>query len=94
MVRTLSNGIEGGQAMTPKTMKRVTQGFDSAMLRAHFQGDDLSEGLPFMDPPLKIYNQPRGGVIIETKCGNVQFGMPPETIKDCLASGLQVPQVR
>lgn len=73
-------------------MKRVT-GFDSALLRAHFnQGDDLSADLPVMEPPLPITHQPRGGIVVETKVGNVQFGMPPETIKDCLAAGLMVPQ--
>ena len=24
----------------------------------------------------------RGGMVIQTKIGNIQFGMPPETVKD------------
>jgi hypothetical protein len=29
-------------------------------------------------------NLPRGGVIVKTKIGNIQIGMPPETIKDSM----------
>ncbi|GMI09183.1 hypothetical protein TrRE_jg9818 [Triparma retinervis] len=49
--------------LTPTTAKRNMKAFDSAMLRAHFQGDDSSLDLPLMDPPLKVFNQPRGGVV-------------------------------
>ncbi|GBG31824.1 cGMP-dependent 3',5'-cGMP phosphodiesterase A [Hondaea fermentalgiana] len=36
---------------------------------------------------------PRGGVVIRTTIGPVQFGMPPETVKDSMAMGLQVPEI-
>ena len=36
---------------------------------------------------------PRGGVYVQTKHGNIQFGMPPETIKDSLNLGLEVPSI-
>ena len=29
---------------------------------------------------------------MKTKIGNIQFGLPPETIKDSLAQGLDVPK--
>lgn len=35
---------------------------------------------------------PRGGVHIQTSKGAIQFGIPPETIKDCMMSGLEIPQ--
>lgn len=35
----------------------------------------------------------RGGTIVRTSIGLVQFGAPPETIKDALAAGLEVPAV-
>ena len=35
---------------------------------------------------------PKGGLLIKTKIGNVQFGMPPETIKDSMNIGLDVPK--
>ncbi len=34
---------------------------------------------------------PRGGIIVKTSAGNVQFGMPPETVKDSMMMGLDVP---
>ena len=36
---------------------------------------------------------PRGGVYVNTKHGAIQFGMPPETIKDALTLGLDVPSI-
>lgn len=40
----------------------------------------------------KVISLPRGGIIINTtKKGPIQFGMPPETIKDSMALGIQVP---
>jgi len=45
----------------------------------HF--NDMASDKPMMDPPLQRWEQPRGGIIIETSIGNLQFGMPPETIK-------------
>lgn len=34
---------------------------------------------------------PRGGVYVRTPAGAVQFGVPPETIKDSMAMGLPIP---
>jgi len=36
-------------------------------------------------------NLSKGGFIFETKIGNIQFGMPPETVKDAIMQGLKVP---
>ena len=36
-------------------------------------------------------NLPRGGKIIETKIGNVQFGLVPETIKDSINLKVNMP---
>jgi hypothetical protein len=33
----------------------------------------------------------KGGYVFETKIGNIQFGIPPETVKDSLIQGLKVP---
>ena len=45
-------------------------------------------------PTLPLHNLPRGGVSIQTQaCGYVQFGIPPETIKDSMKLGLEVPSV-
>lgn len=34
---------------------------------------------------------PRGGYYVKTSAGAIQFGMPPETVKDVMALGLDVP---
>ena len=43
--------------------------------------------MPTMMVPLS-----RGGVYAQTSAGPVQFGIPPETIKDSMALDLEVPQ--
>jgi len=45
-------------------------------------------------PHLEQTKLPRGGISIETKAvGRVQFGIPPETIKDSMRLGIPVPQI-
>ena len=34
----------------------------------------------------------KGGLLIKTKAGNIQYGIPPETVKDSLSIGEQVPE--
>lgn len=41
----------------------------------------------------KVHPLPRGGVHVMTSIGPVQFGMPPETIKDSLNMGLATPVI-
>ncbi|KRX00899.1 Cyclic nucleotide-binding protein [Pseudocohnilembus persalinus] len=33
----------------------------------------------------------RGGIIVQTKLGTIQFGMPPETLKDVINQGIEIP---
>ena len=45
-------------------------------------------------PLLDVTKLPRGGISMQTKAvGAVQFGIPPETIKDSMRLGLEVPRV-
>eukprot|EP00522_Entomoneis_paludosa_P011531 CAMPEP_0172455762 /NCGR_PEP_ID=MMETSP1065-20121228/12231_1 /TAXON_ID=265537 /ORGANISM="Amphiprora paludosa, Strain CCMP125" /LENGTH=1384 /DNA_ID=CAMNT_0013208239 /DNA_START=266 /DNA_END=4420 /DNA_ORIENTATION=- len=45
-------------------------------------------------PVLEQIKLPRGGVSVDTKAvGRIQFGIPPETIKDSMRLGIPVPQV-
>ena len=45
-------------------------------------------------PVLEVDELPRGGVSVETVAvGRIQFGIPPETIKDSMLLGLEVPRV-
>jgi len=38
-----------------------------------------------------IFHLPRGGVYVNSKAGPVQFGIPPETVKDSMNLGFEVP---
>ena len=38
-----------------------------------------------------VTHLPRGGVILHTEHGDIQFGSPPETIKDAMSLGFSVP---
>jgi hypothetical protein len=44
-------------------------------------------------PLLETLRLPRGGTSVATSIGRVQFGIPPETIKDSMRLGLEVPRV-
>ena len=39
----------------------------------------------------KKKNKNRGGVVVKTKLGSIQVGIPPETLKDSLSKNLDVP---
>ena len=41
----------------------------------------------------KVMSLPRGGYLIETSVGSIQFGAPPETIKDTMKLEGGVPSV-
>lgn len=40
----------------------------------------------------RVIKLKRGGIVVKTKVGNIQFGIPPETIKDAMALQLEVPR--
>ena len=46
-----------------------------------------------MNSILSYYSLNRGGFLVETPAGNIQFGVPPETIKDTMLLPGGVPQV-
>jgi len=58
------------------------------------QSPTLSE----LDKPIEIYKSgeilelDKGGIIIKTALGNIQYGIPPETVKDSISIGVQVPE--
>ena len=45
-----------------------------------------------MDPSLVVHLK-RGGVQVTTAIGTIQFGMPPETIKDSMLLGVPIPKI-
>lgn len=52
---------------------------------------DLEKKRIDLDMQSNVINLPRGGLIIKTKIGNIQYGLPPETVKDSLKLGISVP---
>ena len=58
-------------------------GRDRKSLKSFYVADDQNTG--------PVVELPRGGTHVTTKLGAIQFGMPPETIKDALNLGLEVP---
>jgi len=56
--------------------------------------DEPAIGLGYKKVPLlEIDNLPRGGLSIDTSAvGRIQFGIPPETIKDSMILGMEVPK--
>jgi CRP-like cAMP-binding protein len=46
----------------------------------------------YQEHAARVVSLPRGGTVIKTAAGNVQVGMPPETIKDSMIMGLDVSQ--
>ena len=48
-------------------------------------------GAPDELQSLSVVYLPRGGIYVHTPAGPVQFGMPPETIKDSMSLGLTLP---
>ena len=57
------------------------------------EGPDIDKAYELI-PQLQTIDLPRGGVSIETTAvGHVQFGIPPETIKDSMKLGISVPSV-
>jgi len=44
-----------------------------------------------IDTSSRMILLPRGGTYVNTACGPIQFGMPPETIKDSMNMGLTLP---
>jgi hypothetical protein len=38
----------------------------------------------------KIMNLPKGGVVINTSIGKIQYGVPPESVKDSIANNFEV----
>jgi len=74
-------GTNNGQSSaTRKTMRRETSDKQAKSYAAV--------------PVIEVTTLPRGGISMDTQgVGRIQFGIPPETIKDSMSMGLGVPSV-
>lgn len=62
----------------------------SSSIPGHLEGHDSRYA---SIPQMEMTKLPRGGIILQSKAlkGPIQFGIPPETIKDSMTMGLPVP---
>jgi glyoxylase-like metal-dependent hydrolase (beta-lactamase superfamily II) len=80
--RSISAGF--GSSLQQQQRRSQSRIFDDSAVTAGYAS------VPLLD----MQALPRGGMSIETKAvGRVQLGIPPETIKDSMQMGLEVPRV-
>jgi len=84
-MKLLAEMVNRGRRRTRQTGRRTS-------------GNDHSGRSPSLQPggpngETKVTFLPRGGVHVQTRYGAVQFGLPPETIKDSMSGGLEVPGI-
>eukprot|EP00736_Rhodelphis_marinus_P012747 Rmarinus@m.8093 len=56
-----------------------------------FDSLKLNKEVPVLEESERVKLLPRGGVVVLTKAGPIQFGIPPETIKDTMKTNFKVP---
>lgn len=81
---------------TPPAASSVGIGGPTAAASSHpdLDGPEVDLSYERLVPTLETIPLPRGGVSVETSAvGYVQFGIPPETIKDSMRLGIPVPSV-
>lgn len=77
-----------------KPPRRLSSNNRTTRLKADRIYDDPAITESYRNVPLlEMEKLPRGGISIETSAGRIQFGIPPETIKDSMRLGLDVPSV-
>jgi hypothetical protein len=58
----------------------------------HMLAESLEIPIDFTMNQEKIINLEKGGIIMKTSIGNIQYGIPPETVKDSMTMGVSVPE--
>lgn len=92
-VKSNSKGTPHSPIMVPTNKPEVLRHTSSCNLNMELDSADADRSYEQV-PLLDIIELPRGGVSIETSAvGPVQFGIPPETIKDSMNLGLDPPSV-
>ena len=87
-VRSVKDLQDSGLLTSP--LAGIDHGRTTSMI---FDDPDVIEGYDSV-PTLEVDQLPRGGISVDTKgVGRIQFGIPPETIKDSMQLGIEVPRV-
>ena len=67
------------------------QGISEELLDFQKKNNKNPQDFYFASKKGEIIPLKRGGVLVKTKLGWIQFGIPPETVKDSLNLGVEVP---
>lgn len=88
------DGQHEGRDLTNRTPSRIAKqlsvqrrGRKRPKRKNQLPSGDKAEEIP------AVVRLPRGGVYVWTKAGPIQFGIPPETVKDSMNMGLEVPTI-
>mmetsp|Transcript_4316 Transcript_4316/g.11996 ORF Transcript_4316/g.11996 Transcript_4316/m.11996 type:complete len:782 (+) Transcript_4316:202-2547(+) len=87
-----SNGTGITQA-SPNSPSQLLAMVRRGRKRAQYNSRRQTATLTVMHENENVLLLPRGGVYVKTRHGPVQFGIPPETIKDTLRLGVDVPKM-
>ena len=86
-----NNNKDDSNSISPRNSGKSSESVPQQIIT--LEGPEIDTAYELI-PHLEIIDLPRGGVSIETQAvGHVQFGIPPETIKDSMKLGISVPSV-
>ena len=89
----LNNNNKDSNSISPRNSGKSGESESVPQQIITLEGPEIDTAYELI-PHLEIIDLPRGGVSIETQAvGHVQFGIPPETIKDSMKLGIAVPSV-
>ena len=91
--RKLRRQGRGTQIADPRASRKGGKLFEYLTLRMNRNAKKKGNQDMSVVETNKVHPLPRGGVHVMTSIGPVQFGMPPETIKDSLNMGLSTPVI-
>ena len=77
-----------GHSFTADTLSELS---DDSFCETSSPKKDFMKGALTLQINDKVIPLNRGGCIVKTTIGPIQFGMPPETVKDSMSMGLEVP---
>ena len=92
VVRESSSSVQTSYGFPPSPKGRSSK-FQRSNLLRHPACSESCSGLLEVRGDEAVLQLPRGGCLVQTKSGGVQFGAPPNTIKDLLSMGISVPTI-
>ena len=90
--RESSSSVQTNYGFPPSPKGRSSK-FQRSKLLKHPACSESCSGLLEAGGDEAVLQLPRGGCLVQTKIGGIQFGAPPNTIKDLLSMGMSVPTI-